>query len=264
MHHGIRIFTLVLSVILSACGGSGGGGTSACSTLKVNGGESCDDGASPVVYIESGKGNTGMACTGTVISSTSILTAAHCVMGQPSHIHVENSKVLRAASAYYIHPGYRGGRSAFDLAIVKVAEPMPIGPVPLLVSQAAPSPGAELVAYGYGADESGRGAVGRVDAGEAPLKATYLTFASATNGYFYETVTDGAGNLCKGDSGGPILAKNSDGAWGIIAVTSFSPLVSESRPCVPVAPGAISVVSPTQNNIAMAFILAHAPDAALN
>jgi hypothetical protein len=132
------------------------------------------------------------------------------------------------------------------------------------VSSAAPSPGAELVAYGYGTDQNGRGAIDRVEADEAPLKATYLTFASATNGYFYETVSDGVGNTCKGDSGGPILAKNGQGDWGIIAVTSFSLEVSEARPCIPIAPGAIAVVSPTQNNVAMAFILAHAPDAALN
>lgn len=217
-----------------------------------------------MVYIHSQRNGVGPVCTGTVISQTSILTAAHCVSGRPSRIEISNSDFSRLASAYSIHPYYRGVRNSFDLAIIKVAEPMPVAPVPLLVSSGAPSPGAELVAYGYGLDESGRGAIQRIEAGEAPLKATYLTFASATNGFFYETVTDGEGNTCKGDSGGPILAKNNQGDWGIIAVTSFSPEVSDERPCVPIAPGAIAVVSPTQNDLAMAFILAKAPDAALN
>jgi len=255
---------LFTSVLLFGCGGGGGGGSSACSTLKVNGGESCESGASPVVLLAMHKGGATSFCTGTAISQTAILTAAHCVADRPSQIEVATPQFGRIASSYSIHPQFRGTLRSFDLAIIKVAEPMPVSPASLLVSSGAPSPGAELVAYGYGVDENGRGALDRAEAGETPLKATYLTFASATNGYFYEAVTDGAGNTCKGDSGGPILAKNNQGQWGIIAVTSFSFAVSETRQCIPIAPGAVAVVSPTQNDLAMAFILANAPDAALN
>ena len=141
---------------------------------------------------------------------------------------------------------------------------MPVAPVPLLVSTGAPNPGSEVVAYGYGGDEQGRSFRERLDAGGAALKATFLTFSNATNGYFYETVTDGAGQTCKGDSGGPILARNNSGDWGIIAVTSFSLELSETVLCVPINPGAIAVVSPTQSDLGMAFILNNVPDAELN
>lgn len=259
-----RSVGMVLAIALYGCGGGGGDGSSVCSTLKVSGGESCDQGVPSVVYIQTLEGDKISSCTGTAISQTAILTAAHCVTGRPSRIDIVNSDFFRPASAYYIHPGYRGTRNGLDLAVIKVAEPMPVKPAPLQVSSGAPAPGAELVAYGYGADETGKGAIERIQAGETPLKATSLSFASATNGLFYKVVSDGAGSTCKGDSGGPILAKNNQGDWGIIAVTSFSPEVSDERPCVPVDPEAIAVVSPTQYDLAMAFILAHAPDAAMN
>jgi hypothetical protein len=139
-----------------------------------------------------------------------------------------------------------------------------VGPAPLLVSKGAPAPGEEVVAYGVGADEDGAAFLDRLQSGDVPLKATYLSFAGVNSGLLYETTSTGSGNTCKGDSGGPILAKNENGQWGIIAVTSFSPLVSDERPCIPTEGGTLAVQSPTQNNEAMNFILSAAPDAALN
>ena len=152
---------LFSSILLFGCGGGGGGGSNACSTLKVNGGESCESGASPVVLLAMHKGGATSFCTGTAISQTAILTAAHCVTGNPSQIEIATPEFGRMASSYSIHPQFRGALRSFDLAIVKVAEPMPVSPASLLVSSGAPSPGAELVAYGYGFDENGRGALDR-------------------------------------------------------------------------------------------------------
>ncbi len=260
----IRNIVPALTVaLLVGCGG-GGGSSSACSALKINGGESCDGGVPSVAYIATDNGSNSVVCTGTLISQTAVLTAAHCVAGTPKRVAIVVPGHERVTSQYFIHPGYVGPTSAFDVAIIKFAEPIPVSPTPLLVSSGAPNPGDELVAYGYGLDQDGQGAMDRVGAGEAALKATYLSFSSATNGYFYGTVSTGAGNICKGDSGGPILAKNPNGEWGIIAVTSYSLELSKTVMCVPTQGGTQSVVSPVQNNLAMSFIVAHVPDAALN
>lgn len=258
-----NLVTALTVALLVGCGG-GGGGSSACSALKINGGESCDGGVPSVAYLEMVNGNNITACTGTLISQTAVLTAAHCVAERPSQISIQVPGYMRGASQYFIYPGYRGVEDGRDLAVIKFVEPIPVGPTPLLVSSGAPSPGDELVAYGYGLDEDGQGARERVSSGEAPLKATYLSFSSGTNGYFYETVSTGSGNTCKGDSGGPILAKNQNGEWGIIAVTSFSRELSETIMCIPTQGGTLAVASPVQSNAAMSFIVAHVPDAALN
>jgi hypothetical protein len=258
---------IILSVGITAligCGGGGGGGSSACSALKINGGESCQDGGTSLVLVDIYQPAGSFYCTGTIISQTTVLTAAHCLEGRISAIDVVGRTFRARAAQYFIHPNYRGSKNGFDLAVVKLSEPVSIAPTPLLVSKGAPASGEELVAYGYGIDESGTDAIQRVRAGEEPLKATYLSFAENLGGVFYQTVSLGSGNTCKGDSGGPILAKNENGQWGIIAVTSFSPLVSNERPCIPTVGGTLAVQSPTQSTTAMNFILSVAPDAALN
>ena len=259
-----KIVTALTVALLVGCGGGGEGSSSACSALKINGGESCDGGVPSVAYLEMVNGANVSTCTGTLISQTAVLTAAHCVAGRPEQIGIAVPGYVRAITQYFIHPSYRGDKGGLDLAILKFADPIPVGPTPLLVSSGSPNPGDELVAYGYGRDQEGQGAGERVSAGEAPLKATYLSFYGASNGDFYETISTGSGNLCKGDSGGPILAKNQNGEWGIIAVTSNSPAISETVMCVPTKGGTLSYVSSVQSNLAMAFILAHVPDAALN
>jgi hypothetical protein len=151
-----------------------------------------------------------------------------------------------------------------DLAVIKFAEPIPVAPAAILVSKGAPAVGEQVIAYGVGTDEEGSGAFDRTRDGDRALKATYLTFAGVNSGLLYETISDGQGNTCKGDSGGPILARNASGQYGIVAITSFSPLVSDERPCIPTTGATVAVQSSVQNNEAMNFILSVAPDAAVN
>jgi hypothetical protein len=263
-----RIIFTIGSAVLIACGGSGGGGgsSSACTSLKINGGESCEEGGSPVAAVlPVAQNNETGTCTGTLISSTAVLTAAHCVYTRPKGIVVGVAGHVRTASQYIIHPRYRGvSYGGFDLAVVKFIDPIPVAPAPLLVSKGAPAQGEQVVAYGVGTDEQGDLFLDRLRSGDIPLKATYLTFAGVNNTIFYETISDGGGNTCKGDSGGPILARNASGQWGIVAVTSFSPNVSDERPCIPVSGGTLAVQSTTQTNEAMNFIFSVAPDAAIN
>ena len=247
-----KILLLSLTIITASCGG-GGGGSSSCAALKVAGGESCSEGAASVAYLTITTSNGVLNCTGTYISQTAILTAGHCFPGRASSVVAESVGYLRSGTQVIRH-------SSLDLAIVKVSEPIGAAPVPVFLFNPPPASGEEVIGYGYGIDESGSDARDRVLNGEAPLKATSLSFAGTLPGLRYVTVSNGSGNLCKGDSGGPVVAKNAAGRYGIIAVTSFSPYVSDERPCVPIEEGFEVVEASVQNALATDFILGNVPD----
>jgi len=251
--------TLVLAFTLSACGGGGGGDTGACGSIgKIAGGDSCGEGQSNVglVLVEFTDGSV-LQCTGSYISLTSVLTAAHCFQRRVAQVAIGSRGNVRSGVQIIVHPGYNGSvDSPFDMAIVKVDRPLSGAPLPLLLST-SPAPGNTVVAYGYGTDEFGQNGIDRINRGEIPLKATYTTFAGYDRGTS-TIISTGAGGTCSGDSGGPVLAQNAAGEFGIIGLTRSGPDGCDA------AFGRPSFLSSTQSNGAIYFIVPHAPDAAVN
>jgi hypothetical protein len=247
---------------VSGCGGGEeGSDSSPCSVLsstrKIAGGESCDDGEPNVALLLVTSSAGTAECSGAYISLTSVLTAAHCFDGQPKEASIASKGFLRSGVTYYKHPLYDGRiGSPFDLAIVKVDRPISAAPLPMLIS-ATPTGGEEVVAYGYGNDQNGREALARIQAGEAPLKATYAEYGTYQNGVV-TIVSTGEGSQCPGDSGGPVVAKSPKGGYGIIGLTSAGP-----AGCSADAGRTVGLAS-TQSNGAIAFISKHVPDVAVN
>ena len=71
-------------------------------------------------------------------------------------------------------------------------------------------------------------------------------------------MSTGAGSTCPGDSGGPVLAKNGSGSYGIIGITRSGPegcSADRGRP---------SFLSSTQSNGAVDFITREVPDVSVN
>ena len=223
----LRLVLCALTFVIAGCGGGGDGGGGACSALRIAGGEACGDGSHSVValFVERDQGLA--TCTGTYVSLTSVLTAAHCVRGARAVLVASRENVVEATSSK-IHPSYNGSvTSAFDIAILKVSPSSRTVPIPILLSR-SPEIGEELITYGYGLDESGSDVIERVRAGEIPLRAATVAYGGYDQGT--ETVTTVSGSTCAGDSGGPVLAKGSDGTLGIVGITRSGPSGCSAEP----------------------------------
>lgn len=172
----------------------------------------------------------GGVCTGIVLSSRTILTAAHCASGGTElRIHWKEGSgepVLLPPTAVALHPEFKADavtsrRRSIDLALLHLAEPLPARFAPAtLVDGAAPRAGAAVALAGYGV----------LREGEARTTGVYRSAALAAvepygPGRVLLWAADPAGagkrpgmGACQGDSGGPMTG----GDGGIVAVTSWS------------------------------------------
>jgi hypothetical protein len=164
----------------------------------------------------------------------------------------------RLATRFVIHPDYKSGElSAYDVAIVELDIDADVTPAPLVGSQDVRR-GDKLIAFGFGVDEFGNSIIDRVRNGEAPLKATYLDSVSVSDD-FVRTVSDGGGDTCSGDSGGPVLFEP-DGSdeFGLVAVTSFGPNICVTDSGLP------SANTNLQSASVREFIQQYAPNVRFN
>jgi hypothetical protein len=149
------------------------------------------------------------ACTATLISGRSLLTAAHCVDKlSPVRFFPEGLEGPVFEVAYVaVHPDYAGGNQA-DLAVVRLAEPL-VGIDPLPLASDGPRINETVVLLGYGRTSEQGGTFGIKRAAQSRVAAVLDE---------YYTVA-GEGNVCDGDSGGPTLVER-EGREVILGVHS--------------------------------------------
>lgn len=150
-------------------------------------------------------------CSGIVIGRSAVLTAAHCVPpGADLRIHYPDdgpAPVLRAVSGVVRHPGYRPDairrrERSIDLAIVRLAEPLPDRFTPVSVGDAGPvEAGMRFRIAGFGVTREGDGrSSGRLREAQltarAPLSKVLL---------WAEDPSHAGAGACTGDSGGPVF-----------------------------------------------------------
>lgn len=217
-------------------------------------------------------------CSGSVISATHVLTAAHCAVAVNSTVYVGGSGGSASArgtphsvSRFVPHPRFAADSGLNDVAVVKLASPVlsPAGEVPVM---ALPRPGAELLVdsyarvAGYGVVDASilrdpRGgtllsvdvrvlakplcmAAYRRAAAGAPLTGLYANIGDPV--LVCAGFLDGGCDSCAGDSGGPLYQTISRVVGGVevtstvqVGVTSFG------EGCANVdQPGVYSLVAP--------------------
>jgi hypothetical protein len=128
--------TLILQVIIFLCYGCG----SACAFIGA-------DAADPAlqrytVAVTTATGN----CSGVVLAQSIVLTAAHCVQASPN-VQVHGNPVVETV----LHPLYISAETDTpDLAILRLARPLPDRFIPVTVDPRNLSKGIDLIAAGYG------------------------------------------------------------------------------------------------------------------
>jgi secreted trypsin-like serine protease len=192
-----------------------------------------------IVMVVGIRGNRGTLCTGTALAHDLVLTAAHCVAPQ-GHYQVLAGRGARpnAIARIALHPRYDGrnytrGKVTADVALIKLARPLPARIVPAALGggeDGTVTSGDRLVVAGYGVTVIGR------DSSTGVARMATLV-ATGRPGSLQVRLIDpatrgerlGLGG-CIGDSGGPAFRDN-NGLLRVIGVVSWSTGPAESEGC---------------------------------
>jgi len=182
-------------------------------------------------------------CTGTLISPTVMLTAAHCNPGVPTVKVTFESKVANAAVMYvgrYIaHPGYHAAQNdPHDIAVVVFDQP-----IEGLAPARLPTVGlfdtlkknnllnnSHYTAVGFGGQERSFDGKGWTIKYEDTREWSVSGFDALNNAWLRLSQNNATGDAgtCYGDSGGPNFLGAADGETNIIAGTT----ITGDTPCV--------------------------------
>ncbi len=166
-------------------------------------------------------------CTGTLIDSRWVLTAAHCLWSMDSALARGDLFVLSgsditnngytdsiAFANIVLHPQYVDGDFAYDMALVELASPKNGVDLAILNDEPLDNDwiGAPMTFVGFGMTDFGMN-----DSGTK--RETKIPVSSYDSEIMYSE--HAASNICQGDSGGPVFETNDAGILELAGINSF-------------------------------------------
>merc|ERR1719504_606037 len=174
-------------------------------------------------------------CGGTLISSTHVLTAAHCTQRSASSVRVllgehniNDNDYNRVDVAEIInHPNYDDGTTDNDYAILRLANPVTftneVSPACLPADLSATFAGVLATVTGWGTLSSGGSqpnVLQEVDVTVTSNTACKQAYGSSMITANMVCAADSGKDSCQGDSGGPLIAAE-NGRQALIGVVSW-------------------------------------------
>jgi len=178
--------------------------------------------------------NNAPFCGGSILSSTTIVTAAHCISSYTFEVivgdhdlNIDDGEERFEVCNTVEHPDYNSGNSDYDIAIVTLCKPLTfrkeVRPVCLPDLPGSSYDNVLATVSGWGALQSG---------GSSPdelreVNVTTITNAECNQDYFGDVLASmicasGPGkDACQGDSGGPLITWESGQFYSLIGVVSW-------------------------------------------
>lgn len=223
------VFFLAVALCRVAMGDSFGNTTQNASLplvkilQKIVGGTAASSGQFPYqVQLQINTASSGYLCGGTLVSSSYVVTAAHCFNGlsggsvtsgtvYAGSIYISGSDAQSSAMAsYWTHPQFSSSTMYNDLAIITLASPFTlnskVATMPLAAPSASFSAGTSCTVSGWGDTSSGGSTSNTLQYASVSI-VSQTTCASSwsslpATGICTTTTTR---DTCQGDSGGPVI-----------------------------------------------------------
>jgi secreted trypsin-like serine protease len=211
------VLTAAISALaLSACGKNTGSVAGSTDSTIIGGTDATGSEDFAPVVVSVYNAAKGGLCTGSIVSDSLIVTAAHCVDGKPSDLRLifgtdirnEQTRTVKMVDAYKVSPlwPFRSDEefNAGDIAMIKFSGGLPAGyrAAQILNDKSALQNGTVVTLAGYGISDG----VAHTGAGNLRYTDVKIQNAAYSESEVLVSQTEGKG-ACHGDSGGPAYVR---------------------------------------------------------